>query len=46
MSDQLVAYAATYTTNTRDKYSVFETAISEIKRLQTYALERTASGVS
>ena len=51
MNDQLVAYADTYTT--RNKYkrratmnSVrFEPAILAIERLQSYALDRTATGI-
>jgi hypothetical protein len=51
MSDQLVAEAATYEThNKRNRptsmpSAEFEPAIPAIKRLQTYALDRTATGI-
>jgi len=41
-SDQLVAKAAKYTSNARHNHSP---TIPTIKRLQTYALERTATGM-
>jgi hypothetical protein len=50
-SDQHVAEAATYTTHSKHKTRTsmpsvgFEPAIPAIKRLQTYALERTATGI-
>jgi hypothetical protein len=51
-NDYLVGAAATYTTHTHththtnDQHpSPFETAIPAIRRLQTYALERPASGI-
>ena len=50
-SDQHVAEAATYTTHSKHKRRTsmpsvgFEPAIPAIKRLQTYALERTATGI-
>jgi len=48
MSDQLVAEAGTYTTHNRrtSMYSAgFETAIPAMEHLQTYALDRTATGI-
>ena len=48
-SDQLVAEAATYTTNTTNEYPLalagFENMIPAMKRLQTYALDRRATGI-
>ena len=48
-SNQLVADAATYTTNTKRRTSMlsvgFEPAIPAIKRLHTYALDHTAAGI-
>jgi len=50
MSDRPVAEAATYTTQNKHKRqksiptSGFELAIPGIKRLETHALERTATG--
>ena len=50
-SDQLVVKAATGATHTVHKgrtsmpSSGFEPAISEIKRLQTYAVDRTVTGI-
>jgi hypothetical protein len=51
MSDQLVTQAATYTTHNKYKRrtsvpsAVFEPAIPAIKRLQTYTLDRAATGI-
>jgi hypothetical protein len=50
-SDQLVAEAATYTTHNTHKRRTsmpsagFETAVTTIKRLQTYTSDRTATGI-
>jgi hypothetical protein len=49
-SDQLVAEASTCATqNTKDEHNMpsarFNTVIPAIKRLQTYALERTVIGI-
>jgi hypothetical protein len=49
--DQLVAETATYTTHNKHKRrksipsAGFETAVPEIKWLQTYALDRTATEI-
>jgi hypothetical protein len=51
MSDLPVAGAATYTTHSKHKRRTampsvgFETAIPAIRRLHTYALDRTANGI-
>jgi hypothetical protein len=51
MSDQLVPEAATYTTYNKHKRRTsmpsvgFELAITTIKRVQTHALDRTATGL-
>jgi hypothetical protein len=51
MSDQFVAEAATYTTHNKHKRRTympsagFEPAIPAIKRPQTYASDRTATGI-
>jgi hypothetical protein len=51
MSDNLVAETGTHTTHNIHKRRTslppegFETAIPAIKRLHTYALDRTATGV-
>ena len=48
-SEQPVAVAATYTTSTRDEHLMqsaeFEPAIAEIRQLQAYASDRTATAI-
>jgi hypothetical protein len=51
MSDQLVTETATYTTHNKHKKRIFmplarsEPAIPAMKQLQTYDLDRTATGI-
>jgi hypothetical protein len=51
MSDQLVAEAATYTTHNKPKGRIYmpwaglEPTIPAVKRFDTYALDRTATGI-
>jgi len=51
MSDQLVSETATFTTNNKQRRKTympsagFESAIEVIKRLYTYAVDRTATAV-
>jgi hypothetical protein len=49
MNDQLVAEAATYTTHNKHERQTasagFEPAIPAIERPQTYALDRSATGI-